>query len=121
MIIEAVTRRGSGGVMSVLLEVPVGNGASLLVETDRAEIPGGLTMASPSTGAAAAKARQSLSEALQQLEPMLSTVRERLVSAGSEQFAVEFGIRLAGETGCILAKGTAEVNLKVTMTWKKDG
>jgi hypothetical protein len=52
---------------------------------------------------------------------MLSTVRERLVSAGPEQFAVEFGIRLAGETGCILAKGTAEVNLKVTMTWKKDG
>ena len=29
---------------------------------------------------------------------------------------VEFGLKLDGETGVIVAKGTAEVNFKVTMS-----
>jgi hypothetical protein len=35
-------------------------------------------------------------------------------------FTVEFGVKLGGETGIILAKGTAEVNLKITMTWDRE-
>lgn len=32
---------------------------------------------------------------------------------------IEFGIKLGGETGVILAKGTAEVNFKVDVTWTR--
>jgi Trypsin-co-occurring domain 1 len=79
-----------------------------------------LVLASPQPGQAAARATRSLSEALEQLEPMLRTVKDRLVACTPDHFTVEFGVKLGGETGIILAKGTAEVNLKVTMTWDRD-
>jgi hypothetical protein len=34
-----------------------------------------------------------------------------------DQTVVEFGLKVGGETGMIIAKGTAEVNFKVTMSW----
>jgi hypothetical protein len=108
--------------MAVLLEVPLaeGNGEHvLLVEADRADIPGDLVLASPHPGAAAARATHTLAESLQQVAPLLRTVRDKLVEVGPESFEVEFGLKLGGETGVILAKGTAEVNLAVTMTWKR--
>ncbi len=51
---------------------------------------------------------------------MLRTIKDRLVASSPDHFSVEFGVKLGGETGVILAKGTAEVNLKVTMTWDRD-
>ena len=106
--------------LSVLLEVPVDGDSVLLVEADRADIPSGLTLASPEPGGPAAKAAQSLSQSLQQLEPMLRTLKDRLVASMPDHFTVEFGVKIGGETGIILAKGTAEVNLKITMTWDRD-
>ena len=54
------------------------------------------------------------------LEPVLRTVKDKLVAAAPEHFTVEFGVKLGGETGIILAKGTAEVNMKITMTWDQE-
>ena len=78
-----------------------------------------LTLASPEPGQAAARAARSLSASLEQLEPVLRTVKDKLVASAPEHFTVEFGVKLGGETGIILAKGTAEVNLKITMTWDR--
>jgi hypothetical protein len=107
--------------MSVLLQVPLDADTSLLVEADRADIPQSapLALASPKPGRAVAVASHSLGAALDQLEPALRTIKEKLVAASPETFAVEFGVKLAGETGLILAKGTAEVNFKITMTWHR--
>ena len=109
--------------MAVLVQVPVEDvegGTVVLVESDRAEIPGGLTLASPEPGQAAARAARSLSASLDQLEPVLRTVKDKLVASAPEHFIVEFGVKLGGETGIILARGTAEVNLKITMTWDRE-
>lgn len=60
--------------MAVLMQVPlndVENGAVVLVEVDRGDIPGGLTLASPDPGQAAAVAARSLSASLERLEPVL--------------------------------------------------
>ena len=106
--------------MAVLMQVPldeVEGGAVVLVEVDRGDIPGGLTLASPDPGQAAAVATRSLSASLEKLEPVLWTVKDKLAASAPEHFTVEFGVKLGGETGIILAKGTAEVNLKITMTW----
>lgn len=105
--------------MSVLMAVPLAelDGAVLLIEADRADIPGGLVLASPQPGEVAAKAARTLSDSLAQLEPMLRMVKDRLVASSPDSFDVEFGVKLGGETGIILAKGTAEVNLKITMSW----
>jgi len=107
--------------MALLLEVPAADGAVLIVEADSRDIPQELVLASPSPGEATAKAARSLVESLDQLEPLLTTVKERLVSSSPDEFTVEFGVKFGGETGIILAKGTAEVNLKITMAWKRNG
>ncbi len=110
--------------MTVLVQVPVEDAEGvpvLLVESDREDVPGGLTLAAaPEPGRAAARAARSLSASLEQLEPVLRTVKEKLVASAPEHFTVEFGVKLGGESGIILAKGTAEVNLKITMTWDRD-
>jgi len=105
---------------AVLLEVPVEDGAVLVVEADRQDISEDLILASP-VGEIAAKATHSLAQSLDQLEPLLTTVRERLIASLPDSFTVEFGIKFGGETGIILAKGTAEVNLKITMAWERPG
>ena len=52
---------------------------------------------------------------------MVQTIKDKLIESAPEHFVVEFGVKLGGEAGIILAKGTAEVNLKITMTWDRDG
>lgn len=109
--------------MAVLVEVAVDDvagGPVVLVESDRGDVPGGLTLASPEPGQAAAKASRSLAASLEQLEPVLRTVKDKLVASAPDHFTVEFGVKLGGETGIIVAKGTAEVNLKITMTWDQE-
>jgi len=108
--------------MAVLVQVPLEDaegGGIVLVEADRSDIPGGLGLASAEPGQAVARATQSLSASLERLEPVLRTVKDKLVAAAPEHFTVEFGVKLGGESGIILAKGTAEVNLKITMTWDR--
>jgi hypothetical protein len=103
------------------LTIPVGEG-SLVVEVDDADVPvppEGLALAS-NRGRIVATATVSLEEALDRLQPTVRALAERLRQAGPDEVTVEFGIKLGGETGLILAKGTAEVNFKVSMSWKAD-
>ena len=66
-------------------------------------------------------AARSLSASLERLEPVLRTLEDKLVASAPEHFTVEFGVNLGGETGIILAKDIAEVNLKITMAWDREG
>ncbi len=105
--------------MAVLLELPLGegpDGTSVLVEADHNEIAGGLTLAAAEPGKAVAKATESLTESLERLEPLLRTVKDTLVAAAPEHFSVEFDLKFGGETELIIAKGTAEVNMTITMS-----
>lgn len=107
--------------MSALVNVPLEGGGFVVVEVDRADLPPdeGLTLATPEPGKALATASKTLSESLERIEPVLNAVKDKLEAAAPDHFAVEFGIKLGGETGVILAKGTAEVNFKITMTWDR--
>jgi Trypsin-co-occurring domain 1 len=108
--------------MSYLLGVPVGEGAGDVVvfEVDRSEVPDDLVLASVEPGKVAARARTTLEEALADLKPSLTKVVGVLREMAPGKVTVEFGVKMGGETGVIIAKGTAEVNFKVTMSWKAD-
>ena len=62
---------------------------------------------------------RSLSASLERLEPVLQTVKDKLAAYAPEHFSDKFGVKLGGETGIILAKGTVEVNLKTTKKWDR--
>jgi Trypsin-co-occurring domain 1 len=102
----------------MLMSLPVEGGSDeiLVVEVDRSEVADDLVLASE-PGKVAARAQVTLEEALAKLKPSLSKVVDLLKELSPDQTVVEFGLKLGGETGAIVAKGTAEVNFKVTMSW----
>lgn len=104
--------------MAVLMSMPVEARSEeiLVVEVERNEISDDLVLASE-PGKVAARAQVTLEEALAKLKPSLHKVVDLLKDLSPDQTAVEFGLKLGGETGAIIAKGTAEVNFKITMSW----
>ena len=104
--------------MTLLMSLPVeaGSDEMLVVEVDRTEISDDLVLASE-PGKVIARAQVTLEEALAKLKPSMQKVVQLLKELSPDQTAVEFGLKLGGETGVIIAKGTAEVNFRVTMSW----
>jgi Trypsin-co-occurring domain 1 len=102
-----------------LIEVPLADGDRMIAEVEPELIDDALVLAS-GPGKAAAQARQTLEQSLAHLGPALAGMLRPLRAARPAEMQVQFGIKLGGETGVIVAKGTAEVNFLVTMTWRKE-
>jgi hypothetical protein len=92
----------------------------LVFEVDRNEVPDDLVLASPEPGQVVAKADVTLDQALARLKPSLRKVMNMLKDLGPDEAEVEFGLKIGGETGFVIAKGTAEVNFAIRMSWKRD-
>ena len=107
-----------GGLVAILVGVPVeaGNDEILVVEVDPGEVSGDLVLASE-PGKVAARAQVTLEEALAKLKPSLGKVVGLLKDLSPDATVVEFGLKMGGETGVIVAKGTAEVNFTVRLSW----
>jgi hypothetical protein len=103
-----------------MVRVPLRSGGEVLVEVSTADLPDEVVLATGEPGKAVGRLGTSLEDALDSIEPALSAVSERLRAAMPNQLTIEFGMKMGGETGLILAKGTAEVNFKVSMSWSGD-
>jgi Trypsin-co-occurring domain 1 len=106
--------------VAYLLGLPVEADSNdiLVCEVDRTEVPDGLVLAAPEPGRVAARAQVSLEEALAKLRPSLQKIVHLLKEISPDESVVEFGLKMGGETGVIIARGTAEVNFVVRMSWK---
>ena len=103
--------------MAYLLGVVDGDGL-LVFEADRGEVPGDLVLAAPDEpGKVTDRVRLTLEEALGKLKPSLHKIVHALNEISPDETTVEFGLKIGGETGVIIAKGTAEVNFAVRMSW----
>lgn len=103
----------------LMMDVPLADGHSVVVEVDRRELPGELVLATSKPHEVAARATETLEQTLDKVRPALHSLSEWAKSAGPDECCVEFGLKLGGEMGVIIAKGTAEVNFVVKLTWKK--
>lgn len=108
--------------MGYLLSVPLAAGSEeiLVFEVDRGEISEDLVLASPEPNKVADRARVTLEDALGKLKPSLNKIVHLLKELSPDETVVEFGLKIGGETGIIVAKGTAEVNFSVRMSWKSE-
>jgi hypothetical protein len=109
--------------MAYLMAVPVSaadSDAVVVFEVDRTEVPDDLELAADEPGRVAARARRTLEEALGELRPSLQRVVAMLQGLAPQQTEVEFGLKIGGETGVIIAKGTTEVNFVVRMSWQAE-
>lgn len=104
--------------MAQLVRIPLEDGEFLVAEVDRDDIPDeSVVLASPEPGRAVARAAHTLESSLLSLRPALSGLVEALKVLSPQAVSIEFGVKLGGETGVILAKGTAEVNFTVHVEW----
>lgn len=104
-----------------LMEIPLEDGQhSIVVEIDAEDLrEDDLVLASPKPGEIVARARRTLESALKEIEPGLRAVAQWVEGAEPQEYTVEFGLKLGGQTTAIIATGRAEVNFVVKMTWKK--
>jgi len=106
--------------LTELVRIPLESGEYIVAEVDKADIPRDeVVLAAPEPGKAIAEVRNKLEAGLRTLRPAVSELVEALKDSGPDSIGVEFGVKVGGEIGVILAKGTAEVNFKVVMEWKR--
>jgi hypothetical protein len=61
-----------------------------------------------------------LEEAFGKLKPSLQKIVHQLRELSPAETVVEFGLKIGGEMGVVIARGTAEVNFTVRMSWKQE-
>lgn len=98
-----------------IIEVPLDDGESFLVEVSRPATDGLVPAARP--GAVVGRAAATLDAALGELRPVLGSLAEWARSAGPDKAEVEFGLKLTGGSSVVVASGSAEVNFTVRLTW----
>jgi hypothetical protein len=109
-----------GGSMAELVRVPLEHGQYIVAEVDKLDIPGDdVVLAGAEPGKTLAEVQAKFGASLRTIRPAITELIETLKDSGPDSINVEFGIKIGGETGIILAKGTAEVNFKVSMAWKR--
>jgi Trypsin-co-occurring domain 1 len=108
--------------VAYLLGLPLEEGSDDLVvfEVDLDEVSDDLVLAAPEPRGVAARAQVTLDEALGKLKPSLHKIVHLLSELAPDETVVEFGLKIGGETGVIIAKGTAEVNFTIRMSWKRE-
>jgi hypothetical protein len=102
--------------MKHLVEFPLEDGSSVVIEVDEPET-GGTVRASRSD--TLAKAKETLEDALDKVLPVTKSVVEKLRSIGNkpDEIEVAFGVKLTTTAGAIIASATAEANFDVTLRW----
>ena len=105
--------------MKRLIEFPLEDGTTMLVEIDEPE-QGGLVKASR-TGDVIVKAQQTLEKALENVQPAAQFVIQQLrkLHDSPDEIQVAFGLKLSAEAGAVLAAAGAEANYTVTLKWAK--
>ncbi len=107
--------------MKQLIEFPLEDGTSILVEVDQPEPEGGLVKTAR-PGEVVARASQTLEQAMEKIKPAAAAVIKKLrgLSDPPDEISVEFGIKLSAEAGAVVASAGVEANYTVTLKWERE-
>jgi hypothetical protein len=102
--------------MKHLVEFPLDEGGSIIVEVDEPESEGTIRAA---RGDAIVKAKETLEQALNNVLPFTKSIVEKLRSIGNkpDEIEISFGVKLSTVAGAVIASASAEANFDVTMHW----
>jgi len=107
--------------MKRLVEFPLEGGGSVLVEVESTSADQLIPASLP--GDVATKVAITFESALDKIRPAVGAIISKLrgLVDAPDEVAVEFGIKLSGAAGAIIASANAEANFKVNLTWKRSG
>jgi hypothetical protein len=106
--------------MKHLIEFPLEDGSSILVEVDEAESAGGVVRAAR-PGEIAEKAGQTFEAAIDKVKPAAAAIIDKIRSLhdAPDEVEVQFGLKLNATAGAVVASAAMEANYSVTLKWKK--
>ncbi|MGH8909718.1 MAG: CU044_2847 family protein [Egibacteraceae bacterium] len=105
-----------------VVEVPLGAAdQSVWIEVSPSDLGEGIELVSDDAGRAVARLSRTLEASLEPVQAFVSTTVDKLRRAkhAPDELQVQFALKLGGETGFIVAKGTGEAVLTVTASWSK--
>lgn len=104
--------------MKRLVEFPMEDGSTILVEVDEPGMGGG-TLRSGRAGDMIERASVTYEEALGKIQPAAVSIvtRIRRMPEPPTEIAVELGISLSAEAGAFIASASTQAHLKLTLTW----
>jgi len=102
--------------MKHLVEFPLEEGGSIVVEIDEPEMGGTVRAGREDT---IEKARETFEEALNKVLPATKTVLEKLrsLTSGPDEIEITFGVNLSTMAGAFIASASAGANFGVTVRW----
>jgi hypothetical protein len=106
--------------MKRLIEFPLEDGISMLVEVDESDTDG--VPKSLQGHDVIEKANQTLEKSLEKVQPVAQFIIAQLrkLHDAPDEIGVEFGLKLSAESGVILASAGLEANYKVNLKWVKE-
>ncbi|HIQ00701.1 MAG TPA: hypothetical protein EYH30_00975 [Anaerolineales bacterium] len=106
--------------MRRLVEFPLEDGGTILVEVDVPEEPGMVPAARG--GEVVQRAQQSFEAALEKIRPAAQAIiaKLRALHDPPDEIEVEFGLKMNAEAGAVVAAAGVEANYKVTLTWGRE-
>lgn len=107
--------------MRQLIEFPLEEGGSVLVQVDE-PAPEGAVVKAARPGEIMAKASQTFESALDKVKPAASAIISKLryLADPPDEIEIEFGLSLNAEAGAFVAAAGAEANYTVKLTWKRE-
>jgi hypothetical protein len=106
-------------IMKRLIEYPLQDGGTLLIEVDEPD-SGGVSRAAR-FGDVSEKAQQTFETAIERVRPAAAVIIAKLsdLAQSPEQIQVEFGLKLSAKAGAFIAAAETEANFKITLTWRR--
>ena len=107
--------------MKRLVEFPLEDGTSILVEVEGDEAEEGIVKASRGSKTVI-KAQRTFEEAMDKIKPAASVIIAKIRSLhdAPDEVEVEFGLKLSAEAGAYVASAGVEANYTVTIKWAKE-
>lgn len=106
--------------MKRLVEFPLEDGTTMLVEIEESE-KGGLVKASRADDVIV-KAQITLEKSLEKVKPAAQFIIQQLKNLhdSPDEIEVAFGLKLSADAGAVLASAGAEANYTITLKWVKE-
>ena len=107
--------------MRHLIEFPLEDGGSIVIEVDEPETEGGVVRAAR-PGEIVAKAGQTFEEALERVKPAAGAIIKKLkeLSDAPDEVEVEFGLKMSAQAGAVIAVASVEANYRVKLRWTRE-
>lgn len=106
--------------MNQLVEFEVPGNGTILVEVNDPYSSGLTPVANPGE-VAITKAKKTLDQALEGLNPMFESIKKKFdeMNQPADEVEVKFGIKLTAQVGAVITAG-GEASYEITLKWKNE-